>query len=169
MISPERKRTIHAAHQFTASLFFHRQGGIKITLPADNLFQAEGLLEFFEVQLRYLQIDRIHGIDFRLVCRGIALSLRTEDIHRKGYEGDYPLLGFYRTFDVVDLEVAFPYLLAVHVSRECDVLYHDPRGILDRKILDSQIDFLHLGLFTGLLVRVDEGFDGKRIEIVYPL
>lgn len=44
-----------------------------------------------------------------------------------------------------------------------------PTGCSNRKILDSQINSLQLGLFTRLPVNFDERPDGKRFEIVFSL
>src|SRR5574340_1629395 len=120
---------------------------MKITLPSDDLFCAERFLKFFEVQLRYLQIDFLHSVNSRLVCRDISFSLCAEDIHGKGHEADYSLIRFYRTLDVVDLEVPFPHLLAVEASCERDVLYNVRCSIFYRESLDCQIEIFKLRLF----------------------
>lgn len=52
IITPQRQSAVHALYQVAISLFFHRQGGSKITLPADQPCYAEGCLKFFEVQFR---------------------------------------------------------------------------------------------------------------------
>src|SRR5208283_3628731 len=79
IVAPKSESTVQVAHQDATSLFFDRQGGRKIALPADHLIGAEERLEFIEVQLRYLHIDFIRDIGFRLVYRHISFTLPAED------------------------------------------------------------------------------------------
>ena len=105
IIAQESESPVQVAHQIATSPFFYCQGGSKITLSADQSFYAEGFLKFFEVQLRYLQIEFIRRVDSRFVCRDISLTLPAEDVHGKGFEEEYSLVRLHGSLEVLDSEI----------------------------------------------------------------